>query len=242
MKQFFIFLLFSNFLFSQTEKTGIYNAAESTFSIDNQTYNASHFSNGHAIIDNSLLFGLIDSTRTVVISVQYNYLGFIKDGLLVAKKDKKCGYLDAKGKIIIPFIYDLADAFKNGIAIVQNNGKCGIIDKKGNQLTQLLYEHIDKFDNDLSGLARVSRDRKWGFINKSGQEVIPCIYQNANFFSDGVALITKVNGTTGYLDKTGKVIIPFDEFTQADNFRNGKARVQKGNTSYFIDKKGEIIK
>ena len=241
MKHLLIILLFSNYLFSQTKITGSYNHNESTFTIEENVYQSSHFSQGYARITDSNFFGLIDSTTVIVIPVIYEYLSFLKDGLVVAKKDKKSGYLDTKGKIVIPFIYDLADDFKNGIAIVQKNNKCGIIDKKGNQLTDLLYDHIDKFDNDQSGLARVSRDKKWGFINKSGEEIIPCIYQNANFFREGLALVTKVNGTTGYLDKTGKIIIPFDEFTRADNFKNGKAEVRKGNTPYFINKKGETI-
>ena len=241
MKHLFIILLVSNYLFSQTKITGSYNHTESTFTIGDMEYQSSHFSQGYARISDSNSFGLIDSTGVIVIPVIYEYLSFLKDGLVVAKKDKKSGYLDTKGKIIIPFIYDLADDFKNRIAIVQKNGKCGIIDKNGNQITDLLYEHIDKFDNDQSGLARVSRNKKWGFITKSGEEIIPCIYQNANFFREGLALVTKVNGTTGYVDATGKLVIPFEEYNRADNFMNGKAKVQKGNTTYFINKKGEIV-
>ncbi len=241
MKHLLIILLFNNYLFSQTKITGSYNHSESIFTIEDKIYQSTHFSQGYAIISDSNSFGLIDSTGIIVIPVIYEYMGFLKDGLLVAKKDKKSGYLDTKGKIIIPFIYDLADDFKNGIAIVQKNGKCGIIDKKGNQLTDLVYDHVDKFGNDQSGLARVSRDKKWGFINKSGEEIIPCIYQNANFFREGLALVTKENGSSGYLDASGKVIIPFAEYTRADNFINGKAKVQKGNTQFFINKKGEIV-
>lgn len=241
MKHLLLILFFSNYLFCQTKITGSYNHSESTFTIGDKIYQSSHFSQGYARINDSSSFGLIDSTGVIVIPVIYDYLSFLKDGLVVAKKDKKNGYLDTKGKIIIPFIYDLADDFKNGIAIVQKNGKCGIIDKKGNQITDLLYEHIDKFDNDQSGLARVSRDKKWGFINKSGEEIIPCIYQNANFFREGLALVTKTNGTTGFLDAKGKVVIPFEEYIRADNFKNGKAKVQKGDTPFFINKKGEIV-
>jgi hypothetical protein len=50
-----------------------------------------------------------------------------------------------------------------------------------------------------------------------------------------------VNGTTGFLDATGKVVIPFEEYIRVDNFKNGKAKVQKGNTIYFINKKGETV-
>ena len=138
MKHLIIILFFSNHLLSQTEIRGIYNHNESTFTIGDKIYQSSHFSQGYARITDSNSFGLIDSTEVIVIPVIYEYIGFLKDGLLVATKDKKNGYLDAKGKIIIPFIYDLADDFKNGIAIVQKNGKCGIIDKKGNQITDLL--------------------------------------------------------------------------------------------------------
>jgi len=242
MKYFFIILFFSNYLFSQNKIIGSYNHSEKTFAIGETIYQASHFSQGYARITDATFFGLIDSTNVLVIPLVYENMGFLKDGLIVVKKDKKSGYLDTSGNIIIPFIYDLADDFKNGIAIVQKNNKCGIIDKKGNQLSPLLYDHVDKFDNDQCGLARVSRAKKWGFINKTGKEIIPCIYQKANFFREGLALVTKENGTSGYLDAKGKVIIPFAEYIRAGNFKHGKAEVRKANTIFFINKLGETIK
>ena len=49
---------------------------------------------------------------------------------------------------------------------------------------------------------------KWGFIDAvTGKEVVPFIYDYAYAFSVGLALVRQ-NGWWGYVDKTGKEVIP----------------------------------
>lgn len=241
MKYLFIILFLSNCLFAQTKITGTYDSGSRTFAAGDKTYKTSYFSQGYASITDGTSFGLIDSTGVIVVPVIYETMGYVKEGLVVATKEKKCGFIDKTGKVIVPFIYDLADDFKKGVAIVRKNNKCGIIDKNGKEITPLIYDGMDNFGNDQSGLARVQKGKKWGFIDKKGKEVVPCIYIKAIFFSDGLALLVREDGKSGFVDTSGKVIVPFTEYTRADNFRNGKAEVRKGNTVFFINKKGEPI-
>ncbi|MBU7570742.1 MAG: WG repeat-containing protein [Flavobacterium sp.] len=158
-----------------------------------------------------------------------------------ATKGSKRGYVDKTGKTVVPFIYDIADDFKGGIAIVRNHNKCGLIDKTGKVIVPLIYDGMGSFDSDQSGLARVQIGNKWGFINKKGKEIVPCIYIKANFFSEGLALIVTDKGESGYVDATGKLIIPFTKYTRAENFRNGKAEVRKGNDVFYINKQGQTV-
>ncbi|HEU4495961.1 MAG TPA: WG repeat-containing protein [Flavobacterium sp.] len=241
MKYHLAILFFTSCLFSQTKTAGTYNP-DGTFSAGNKTYAANPFSGGYARITDGRSFGMIDTAGTMVIPVIYESMGFLKDGLVAVAKGSKVGFVNTSGKEVIPFIYDLADDFSGGIALVRKNNKCGIIDKKGKQISPLIYDQIENFGNDQSGLARAVRNNKWGFISKSGKEAVPCIYMKANYFSDGLALVLKEDGTCGYVDPSGKVVVPFAEYTWADNFKKGKAEVHKGKSVFFINKKGEQIK
>ena len=59
------------------------------------------------------------------------------------------------------------------------------------------------------GMARVQDGRKIGMINHRGKLVIPCVWDGMGDFSEGLAGVRNDNGKCGYMDKTGKVVIPF---------------------------------
>ncbi len=48
------------------------------------------------------------------------------------------------------------------------------------------------------------------------------------------------NGKWGFVDPTGKVVIPL-RYDRVISFNGGKARVQSGQESYYIDKKGNRL-
>jgi len=58
-------------------------------------------------------------------------------------------------------------------------------------------------------------------------------------FNDGLAIVIK-NQKWGYIDKSGKEIIPL-EFDKAQNFKDGLAIVVKNQKCGFIDKSGKIV-
>ena len=61
-------------------------------------------------------------------------------------------------------------------------------------------------------------------------------YDDADEFSEGLASVEK-DGKEGYIDKTGRIVIPL-EYDKAYSFRNGKAKVVKNGIEGFIDKNG----
>ena len=61
-------------------------------------------------------------------------------------------------------------------------------------------------------------------------------------FSEGLAYVSEDYQFYGYIDKTGRLVIPMD-FKEAGNFENGKADVTtENNKAAVIDKTGKIIK
>lgn len=84
---------------------------------------------------------------------------------------------------------------------------------------------------------------KYGFMKEDGQIVVQPEYEIAfPFGRNGLALVQK-NSKYGFIDTTGKVVIPFGAFdSYCRGFNNGNNIVCKDNTAYLINKEGNIIK
>ncbi|MFC0392653.1 WG repeat-containing protein, partial [Paenibacillus mendelii] len=60
------------------------------------------------------------------------------------------------------------------------------------------------------------------------------------FFNDGLAALMNKDGKFGYIDKEGKVVIPF-EYDNTQLFTEGFAAVNKDDKWGFVNKKGEVV-
>ena len=119
------------------------------------------------------------------------------------------------------------------------------------------YEYVGCLHEGLAGV--VTKDNKVGFVNQSGKLVIPSIYDAESMgeggevsgthdFSEGLVSVHKsitgsdggMQGSYGYIDTTGKVVIPFTLGYTA-KFSNGLAIVQNENGTGAIDKTGKTI-
>lgn len=136
------------------------------------------------------------------------------DPLFPIVEHGKWGYMDKAGKIVIsPEYYD-AVPFKEGLARIQ------------------------PWPVLLSKAIRVY------FIDKNGQILnMSKIYSDAQDFSEGLALVA-VPGErgVGYIDTTGKMVIPQDDsHEEAGSFREGLARIKQGGKWGYIDKLGQTV-
>ena len=64
-------------------------------------------------------------------------------------------------------------------------------------------------------------------------------YDFAERFSDGLAAV-KVGGRFGYIDKTGRVVIPL-QFDSAGEFSDGVAEVEVGGEFGYINTSGKYV-
>ena len=197
-------------------------------------------------------YGYIDTTGEVVIPFIYDYVNDFSEGLAGVELGGMCGYIDKTGQVVIPITLERREWFHEGmVKDSQDLKNWGFIDRNGENVIPYIYEWVDDFSE---GLALVWKDEKCGFIDKEGKVVIPFIYDRAGGFSEGLAVISVVTGyetrkmpgvsenysgdeddfveieekiyKKGYIDKTGKEVIPciFDE---ARHFRGGEAIVCK---------------
>ncbi len=86
------------------------------------------------------------------------------------------------------------------------------------------------------------KNGKWGLMDGSGKMITPSIYQligNNGKFSEGLLAIV-LNKKSGYIDTTGKVVIP-TKYDECNPFKHGTATVWVGENCGLIDKTGKII-
>jgi hypothetical protein len=158
--------------------------------------------------------------------------------------------------------YKRALDFYEGVAVVlDKDDKYFLIDTKGNIVKSLeQYMDVRQFQEGLAQVMKKEGDNNYliGFIDKTGREVIKPQYTpgmgsvRGSGFCEGLyaAMIGEFKGGSyirkcGYIDKTGKVIIPFKYGTCGD-FSEGLAPIvtpgKDGmNNLSFINKQGKVV-
>jgi hypothetical protein len=150
----------------------------------------------------------------------------------------KCGYIDAQGRIAIEPQFGPDCQFSEGRARYVIGGRYGFMDETGRCVITPRFDRVEGFSG---GLARVALDLRTLYVDKAGRTVIDlgrvCY---AGDFSEGLApLKPTIGGPYGYIDRTGKRVIP-PRFDAAGNFHEGLAAVESGGKLGYIDKTGRM--
>lgn len=173
------------------------------------------------------------------------------------------------------------DGFSEGYAVVSKytdgGPKYGLIDINGNEVIAPKYDYMETVHEGMAVIGMNTDGNrytgtngvdKYGFVNTNGVEVVPPTYDAAYRFSDGRAAVTNklVSGTItwgdyelpvienlyGFIDKTGKMVIPM-EYSSCASFRvgtggynyvgfsDGLACVSKDGKYGAIDVNGNVV-
>ena len=142
------------------------------------------------------------------------------DPLFPVEEHGKWSYIDKTGKIVITLQFYFAQGFHEGMAFVQLDYDPGSrveelvpIDKTGKPIMGRLYSYGGPF---AEGLALVEIPWSHGFVH-----------------------IDK--GGLGYIDKTGKMVIPLQQYGHASAFTEGLAAVEDHGKWGYIDKTGTMV-
>jgi hypothetical protein len=113
------------------------------------------------------------------------------------------------------------------------------------------------FDGRPLPMIPFEQNGKWGYRTPAGLELIVPRFDNARPFTSGMARVgmgtwvplagsekdsnrRTFSGQFGYIDDRGLLIIPC-EFDEAEDFKDGSARVRKGERRGSIDAAGNWI-
>ncbi|WP_296202308.1 WG repeat-containing protein [Psychrobacter sp. UBA3962] len=215
-----------------------------------------NFSEGLAAVVKNEKYGFIDTEGKVVIPLDYDWVSDFSEGLAVVRINERYGAIDKTGKVVIPVKYGSLGDFNEGFAFAaypsqDMDYKYGLIDKNNKEVIPFMYQQMGNFSE---GLVAVQKEGKWGYVNEENKPIIAIDldYEQVNDFADGLAAVfdfeqNSDNMKYGYIDKTGKLVIPmsftrvyWDDSEGKIDFKNGYALVNDSEGNEFcIDTKGK---
>jgi len=129
-----------------------------------------------------------------------------------AKLNGKWGFIDDEGKEVTKFEYDEVAMFSCARAFVQKDNKFGFIDTAGNIVVPVKYDDCEYFfRNNFNGTdlpVWVKSNGLYGFVDISGHEIVKPQYEYALSFGYGSYAAVVLEGKAGFIDPTGKTVIP----------------------------------
>jgi hypothetical protein len=174
------------------------------------------------------------------------------------ERGDKWGYIDRTGRLVIPFQFDYASAFSEGLAAVTIKEKTGYIDTAGKLTIPAKFDAGFSFAEGLAVVIIAHEEAKkpfweYGYIDNSGKMVIPLrkaespkwlgFYAKTLTFSEGLAgaqLGSPKKGKMGYIDKTGRQVIP-PKYDHVESFSEGLAVVAIGEKYGYINRSGKMV-
>ena len=197
------------------------------------------FSEGLATVTKGDQFGYIDRTGRWIIPAQFQTANAFQQGLALVETKGVWRFIDKAGRPANAGEFEYAYSFSDNLAAVQYLNKWGFINRKGQFIIKPRLDNAYEFHE---GWAPVSIDGEGNFINKQGAMMTDgTVFLNTQIFSEGLALVQSMqNGKYGYIDSSGKFIIP-PRYDIAFLFREGLAAVSKEGRYGFIDKIGKEV-
>ncbi|WP_276355692.1 WG repeat-containing protein [Cohnella caldifontis] len=201
------------------------------------------------------------ATQPLAIEPQFSYAFEFHEGLAAVEQNRKWGVIDRTGRFVVEPRYDWIEDFKDGFAYIgqpddKGYNQVGLIDKTGKEIIPPLYYPLDRMSN---GFWKAAKDDKYGVFDQNGNAISDFQYDYIGDFHDGLALVQKtrsdkrirrtVDGVTidypdslaGYIDETGKLVIPLQYDMNSGDFESGLAAVAKAGKWGVIDKKGKTV-
>jgi hypothetical protein len=130
-----------------------------------------------------------------------------------------------------------------GMALTWNGGKWGYVNTEG----EIVTTGFDGATNFSEGLAAIKQGEQWGYVDKRGKIVIEPRFREAEHFSEGLAVVTEMDGTIGYIDGSGKLVITlgkrkdFAGHPYYASFKGGLATINLSDESGYIDHTGNFV-
>lgn len=196
--------------------------------------------------------GYIDKLGNVVIEPRFDEAGEFRNGVArvgsatligtllsrIADVGVECDskFIDRTGKVVPepPPKHDAAGEAGTLIPFRKDN-LAGYRSAEGEVVIQPRYQSASAFSE---GLACVCQGGLFGYIDTRGAWVIPPRFPHANDFSEGLAGVALGEKRWGFIDRTGREVIPGRFAWVYGTFRHGVAEVALDGKRGYIDKDG----
>lgn len=178
-------------------------------------------------------------TRTYILFIILILSSNVKGQIVApAKLNDRWGFIDTSGNWFIQPKFDSVGSFYNGYANIYKRGKEGLINAKGDVLIKPKYDFVGLVEEDL---VDIMKREKIGYINVITFEKIKAQFEDGNEFSEGLAAVMNKKEKWGFIDMSGKLVIPF-KYDDVDwYFENDSIQVELNSIQFYINKKDENL-
>jgi hypothetical protein len=152
-------------------------------------------------------------------------------------------FMDLKGETEIKPDCDEISDFSEGMAITikvinDDNRLYGYINREGKQVVPNEYQDAIAFSE---GLAYIMNSSRRGYIDKTGEFAFNLASSLVGYtFSDSMAAVSNSGFQIGFIDRTGKIVIPL-QYDEPGFYSEGKVHVNKNGKFGYIDKNGNTL-
>ena len=201
------------------------------------------FKEGKAIVYFSDSVGFVNLQGKLTVVPGVKDMHSFSEGLSAGttKEDIPC-YIDSTGKIVKTFPnYTAVYSFeKDGITnFLHKNDKFGLMDKSFKELIPAKYNQTSFYSN---GLYIVETGGKWGAVDRTDKVVIPFEYNSLGYLDDKNRILAAKDSGTGFIDRTGKILIPLNFYNLFPFYENRARFFDKANNKYgVIDQNGKML-
>ncbi|WP_080693469.1 WG repeat-containing protein [Pseudomonas chlororaphis] len=189
--------------------------------------------------------GYIDQGGRVAIPFEYDKGLNYNNGLVGVCAEGKCGYLDARGNVVIPLIYKNIGYFseKGGIAVVKGEHGWGVIDMEGREIIASKLKDSPSISEHEGFIVAFKAARDGVIYDLKGNELTALSYDQiaynvwaGKWLNDNLFTVA-IDGKWGFIDRSGKVIIPI-RYDKRAFFFKGHAELVRDGKVYRVDKYG----
>jgi len=234
-----------------------------------------HIELGYVVVEQNNKFGIIDSLGNIKIEVDYDtiFFNYENSNISLAQKNNCIGIINSQCQLVTKCEYNCEYLLDGALPmqVPPSNGYIKLQKFQADQSQPIISGMINcetgeiaipfKYDDLGSyseGLVWAKKGEKYGYLDINNNVVLKFQYERAYDFSEGFAAVEKYTGKlinlrmglvpdrkTGFIDKYGKVVIPYKYNTQIGNqpiFKEGLAPITISNESFYGRYKGYINK
>ena len=202
-------------------------------------------------------FGFIDEAGQVVIPYRFHHAFNFQNGVAHVQVGNRQGFIDRGGQIVVPLTFAadtncLAAHASEGLIAANLGGLWGYIDLNGQTKIPPKFDRGAEDFSDGLALVHSSENSKSGYIDHTGRFVISSTNDYGDF-SEGLARVWQSIGLCltisspcktghGFIDKSGKLVIPAEEGRSCSKFVDGLADCLRPSEGYgFINRQGQWV-
>lgn len=195
-------------------------------------------------------WGYKDEAGKVKIKAKYDAVAGFEQGLAVIDLKQKQGVINTKGRYVLKPKYRWVEVinaqtplFKVMLTYQAKDNLTytyGIVGAKGKIIVPIAYNYVTPVNTQqLQAGFIVAKAQQYALLNTKGKPLTGFDYTRIHPQTHtSQRILARKQKAYGYLDPQGKVAIPF-EYSQAANFREGKAKVALQGASFEIDEMGK---